>query len=166
MLFVMTSDENGLNVPTEKHSKTQRWWIVSVVGIVFFISCLWCVARVLSISFPSTETLAKNYLKAIIDKNAEAAATTTVASDTGCRTITLADAHKDIDKFGGSDLQDVTVTVVPNIYGSDEGLEFAEVTFKYRRSEEADWQYGEMRLMADTYGLVRGLCGNLEYHGP
>jgi hypothetical protein len=111
--------------------------------------CFWCVAGVVGIAFPSTEVLARDYLEAVIDKDAEAAAATSLTSDAGCQTITLEDAHKDIDEFGGTDVQDVTVIVVPNIYGSDDGIEVAEMIFRYRKSGEANWQDGKMRLMTD-----------------
>jgi hypothetical protein len=80
--------------------------------------------------------------------------------DSMCRDYTREDIQKDIQEFGGAEIQNLTIEIADNT-GSDEGLQSALLEFEYRPPDQPEWQTGEMHVMTDhsAFGF-RYLCGN------
>ena len=129
-----------------------------ILGIVFVIPC--CLFLYFSfISFPSTETIAKHYLDAIINEDIETAIKLG-RSNEDCQDSLRESVLRDSDQFGGAEVRNVAIEVRGNM-GSDDELQCAEVKFEYRKRNQTEWQYGEMILVTDhEVPGFRYLCGN------
>jgi hypothetical protein len=121
-----------------------------------------------AVSFPSTDSIARQYVAAIIRQDTEAAAKLGATarcpcSDTGLLQL---DVERDIARFGGVEIRNLVVAVRVST-GSDESPQFALITFEYRIPGTDTWQPGKMHLDTDHEALApRCLCGNNVYHGP
>jgi hypothetical protein len=111
-------------------------------------------------SYPSTRTIANRYLRAVINEDFEAALELGRSKEY-CQGKLRDSILMDIEKFGDSEIRDVEINVYGN-RGSDDGLQFAEIRFMYRRPNQEEWQTAEMQL--STYHKAPGmrylLCGN------
>lgn len=146
----------------------QRWFVFVIAACVMSALVLFCgfIAFAIGIvSFPSTDTLARRYLDAVIKEDMKSAVDL-ADSEEGCRIILVKDVEKDIARFGATEIQNVVIKV-NNGTGSDDGIQIAVITFEYRESTQSMWQHGGMRLLTDYSAPgFRFLCENLEYHGP
>ena len=142
--------------------KLQGNWRKAVIVPLIIISGCCCSFLYFSfISFPSTEAIARSYLNAVVNQDAETALKWTQASS-GCQGLAEESALEDIAQYGGCAIRGVTVDIQPNLMGSDDEMQYAHVRFEYRRSDDAEWQRGEMRIFTDhdVPGL-RYTCGNM-----
>ena len=112
------------------------------------------------VSYPSTKTIANDYLQAIINKDFEAAFRLGRSRES-CQDELRDSITMDIKEFGGSEVRDVKIEVYGNT-GSDDERQFAEITFSYRYPDQQEWQAAEMQLATDhdVPGLRYLLCGN------
>jgi hypothetical protein len=142
------------------------YWLAGTAAVFVAVLCCGFVGCSLGlISYPSTGKLAKRYLNAVKNGDAQAAADL-AGSKNGCRQQMYLDARMDIAQFGGAEIRNVNIEVQHGT-GSDNQIQFAKVEFEYRRPDRSEWDRGEMRLMTDSdVPGFRYLCGNLEYHGP
>jgi hypothetical protein len=154
-----------------KPDKERDWPLIILHALLFAVLCVLCGVLTIPfwscISFPSSETLARRYLKAVINEDLEAAAGLVGSGEgCGCGASLRDDAWKDIAIYGGTEVRNVRIEVHFNT-GSDESLEFAIVEFEYCRPGQSVWHRGEMRLMTDHKTLgFRYLCSNLKHQGP
>jgi hypothetical protein len=149
-------------VSVEGAVNLQSNWRKAVIILVIIISGSCCCFLYFSfISFPSTEAIARSYLNAVVNQDAETALEWTQASS-GCQGLAEESVLEDIAQYGGCDIRDVTIDVQSNLTGSDDEMQFAHVRFEYRRSDDIEWQRGEMRIFTDhdVPGL-RYTCGNM-----
>ena len=81
--------------------------------------------------------------------------------DATCTNYVREDIQKDIQKYGGAEIRNLTIEVAYNT-GSDEGLQFALLDFEYRLPNQPEWQHGEMHIMTDHSAFsFRYLCRNI-----
>jgi hypothetical protein len=113
------------------------------------------------ISYPSTKTIANRYLKAIISEDFEAAFELGRSRE-DCQDERRESILMDIEKFGGAEVRAVDIKWHGNT-GSDNGLQFADITFDYRHPNQEEWKRAEMRLTTDheVPGLRYLKCGNM-----
>ncbi len=138
----------------------RRYWLTRLAGVAAAIfSCILCAGMTFGL-IPPTDILARLYLNAAVDKNADIVVFL-VGTDTTCTNYVREDIQKDIQKYGGAEIRNLMIEVAYNT-GSDEGLQFALLEFEYRQSDQHEWQHGEMRVMTDhsAFGF-RYLCGNI-----
>ena len=142
-----------------KQGKRQYGLARLTVGVVAIFACIVCTGLTCGL-IPPTELLARLYLNAAVNKNADIAVFL-AGSDPTCSDHVREDIQKDIQKFGGTEIRNLEVGVAYNT-GSDEGLQFALLEFEYRQSDQHEWQHREMRVMTDhsAFGF-RYLCGNI-----
>ncbi len=127
--------------------------------------CLIATCLLSFLFFPPTDILGRLYLWRVQVRDAESV-TILAGPESECLDFIKQDASQDIARFGGSDIQDVQVSI-QNGTGSSDTFQVAVVTFKYRKPGRTLWSSGVMRLETDAnYWGVRYLCGNLNYHGP
>jgi hypothetical protein len=124
--------------------------------LVFVVPCCCLAASLVNlfVCFPSTATQSREYLHAVANGNTEAAFALGPPS-TWCSGTTLADARRDVERFGGAELRRVAIETHGGT-GSDESIEFGIVQFEYRRVGEETWQRGEFGFMTDHPSL--GFC--------
>ena len=130
------------------------------LSLIILLPC--CTFLYLSfISYPSTKTIANRYLKAIISEDFEPAFELGRSREY-CEYELRESILMDIEKFGGAEVRAVHIKWHGNT-GSDNGLQFADITFDYRHPNQAEWQSAEMRLATDheVPGLRYLLCGNM-----
>jgi hypothetical protein len=143
------------------------------------------------IAFPSTESLARQYVTAVINRDSNAGVeladpnlfelspelsnipeiSKLTEALQFCSPKTLEDSvQQDIARFGGAEIRNLTIEVL-NGTGSDDELQVAHVVFGFRRPDESEWRRGEMRLITDYNppgpGIHRRyLCTNTLSYGP
>jgi hypothetical protein len=109
-------------------------------------------------SFPPTETIAQNYLDAIIHRDIEAVLKLG-SSDFLCQNNLKNTALGDIDQFGGAVVQKVSISV-HGPSGSRDEIQWASIAFEYRASGQAEWKHGEMIISTDHEAPgLRYTCG-------
>ena len=113
------------------------------------------------ISYPSTKTIANDYLHAIISEDFEAAFELGRSREY-CQDNLREGILRDIEKFGGSEVRDVEIDVHGNT-GSDDEMQFADIQFAYRHPNQEEWKVAEMKLATDheVPGLRYLLCGTM-----
>ena len=132
--------------------------------IVLIVGCCFAIANIIGfIPIPnSTEVLAQKYLQAVLEEDFQAAIALT-NPNLQCYHDISELINQDIAQFGDADIKNVIIETKYN-EGSDEGMEFAIVSFDYRKHNGSDWQQGKMRLMTDTWTSIlrfRALCGRI-----
>lgn len=123
--------------------------IVAACGLFLYLSFF---------SFPPTETIAQNYLDAIIHKDVEAALRLG-SSDPLCQNNLTNTALRDIDQFGGVVVREISITV-DGPSGSAEEIQWARIEFQYHEIGQTEWKHGKMVISTDheVPGL-RYTCG-------
>ena len=134
-------------------------------GIICLVACLAsttfsCVALRFGLELgahPSTKALARHYLDAVMQHDVERAVELALA---GCQQCVRQEAQKDVDRFGGAEIRRLTIKVQSGT-GSDQEIEFALITFEYRKDGQSTWQPGEMRITTgnDPPGPRHLYCG-------
>lgn len=131
---------------------------INILLIVIIGGC--CFLFYLSfISYPSTETIARNYLDAVTNKDLDKAMRwTQVASR--CQDTARESALRNISQYGDSEIKNLTVDIRYNTMGSDDEMQFAYLNFEYQKRGDAEWQHAEMVVFTDheVPGL-RYMCG-------
>ncbi len=134
-----------------------------LIGFTFAFIILSCCAFLgfSIISYPSTKSIANDYLQAIINEDFEAAFRLGRSKEY-CQDELRDSIAMDIDEFGGSEVRDVKIEVQGNT-GSDDERQFADIAFSYRHPDQEEWQAAEIRLTTDhdVPGLRYVLCGNV-----
>jgi hypothetical protein len=112
--------------------------IVAACGLFLYLSFF---------SFPPTETIAQNYFDAIIRKDVEAVLRLG-RSDPLCQDNLKYIAQRDIERFGGTVVREVSITV-EGPSGSDEGIQWARIEFQYHEIGQSVWKQGKMVISTD-----------------
>ena len=123
--------------------------LILVCGAFFFF---------VFVSYPSTKAIGNQYLRAVTEGDLEAAVRLANQHE-DCREWVAEAARQDIKEFGGDEIRNVSIQTEYND-GSDDELQFAEIEFEHRDSDQAEWQVVSMRLTTD-YDVpgFRYLCG-------
>ena len=123
--------------------------IVAACGLFLYLSFF---------SFPPTETIAQNYLDAIIHKDVKAVLRLG-SSGPLCQNNLKNTARRDIDQFGGAVVREISITV-DGPSGSDEEIQWARIEFQYHEIGQTEWKHGKMVISTDheVPGL-RHTCG-------
>ena len=112
------------------------------------------------ISYPSTRTIAGRYLDAVIDEDLTAAIGL-ARSNYACQHALRQAALLDIQEFGGDAVRNVSIKLRYNV-GSDDEIQFADISFEHLVPGQRVWQSGSMTLVTDfDVPGFRYLCGNL-----
>jgi hypothetical protein len=112
--------------------------IVAACGLFLYLSVF---------SFPPTETIAQNYFDAIIRKDIEAVLRLG-RSDPLCQENLKYIAQRDIERFGGTEVREVSISV-DGSSGSDEGIQWARIEFQYHEIGQTTWKQGKIVISTD-----------------
>ena len=131
--------------------------LIALFVVVFGGCCLlfyFCI-----ISYPSTESIARDYLDAVINNDLDKAMRWTQATSR-CQDLAMESALKDIDQFGNSEIKNFTIDIRYNTMGSDDEMQFAYLYFDYRKHDDTEWQSAEMEVFTDhEVPGIRYRCG-------
>lgn len=137
-LTVLTTDSN--------RNSWQKQALGHVIGFVLGSALIWIgfcyILAFLGGSYPSAESLALQYFKAVRRGDAEGAAQ---LADSGCRRLVRQYAREDIAQFSGSKVRDVTVRTSHGT-GSDDTYWSVLVRFEYRHPKQSTWQLGRIGI--------------------
>jgi hypothetical protein len=136
-----------------------------IIGLVIIVSS--CIFLYFCfISFPSTKSIARQYLDAIISEDFEAAFELG-RSRLYCQDTLRDSISMDIEKYGGAEVTGIEIEIIGHSGGSDNQLQFADISFNYLHTNQDEWQKAEMRLGTDhdVPGFRYLLCGN-SLNGP
>jgi len=138
-------DEN--RVPNSTFNSWQKQALFEVIGFVLGSALLWigfcyflALLAFLGRGYPSAESLALRYFKAVRQGNVEGAAN---LADSGCRRLVREYAREDIAQFSGSKVRDVKVRASHGT-GSDETYWSVLIRFEYRHPKQSTWQSGKI----------------------
>ncbi len=134
-----------------------------LLGFIYMFLC--CAVSVFAphmLGIPSTDSLARSYLDAIVHGNVDAAAALANAGDQICKNLMQQSVQRDIQRLDGAELRNVQIEVQPG-EGSSESVEFATISFEFRLSPQMAWEKGELYLTTDHdrnyLGTPRYACG-------
>ncbi|UBF23614.1 hypothetical protein K9N68_17705 [Kovacikia minuta CCNUW1] len=127
-------------------------------ALLFFVPLGIFILCIASYLYPgaSTSNLAKRYLNAVIANDAEQAAS---LASSYCKPLIRDKAREDIPKFGGATVRDISIKIKSG-NGSDEEVEFAYISFQYRKGNQTSWQLGKISILTNFRPGLRHLeCG-------
>ncbi len=109
----------------------------------------------LGVFSPSTDTLARQYLEAVVKSDLDAISKLTGDQDS---LLIRRDAPRHIAQYGGSEVRNIVVETRPTMNEHDD---IVTITFEYHQPGQADWQVGTVFVIVSPRRLgVRRVCAS------